>query len=71
MESLENKIDKYEARFRELNIKISTQNKTIKDISLQLVNKTSKNDSEDLLDRIINLENQAKRAKRDSLQLES
>ena len=34
MESLENKIDKYEARFRELNIKISTQNDTIKDAFL-------------------------------------
>ena len=71
MENLENKIDKYEARFRELNIKISTQNETIKDISLQLVNKASKNNFKDLLNRIIDLENQAERAKRDSLQRES
>ena len=49
MESLEYKIDKFEARFRELNIKISTQNQTIKEISLQLVNKASKVDFEDLL----------------------
>ena len=38
---------------------------------MQLVNKASKNDFEDLLDCIIDLENQAERAKRDSLQRES
>ena len=71
MKNWENKIDKYEARFQELNINIPTQNETIKDISWQLVDKPSKNDFEGLLDSIIDLENQAERATRDSLQRES
>ena len=71
MESLENKIHKYEARLRELNIKISTQNKTIKDISLKLIDKASKNVFEDVLDFIIDLKNQAEGAKRVYLQRES
>ena len=70
MESLENKTHKYEARLQELNIKISTQNDAIKDISLKLVNKTSKNDFEDVLDFIIDLKNQAEGAKIDYLQRE-
>ena len=40
-------------------------------ISCQLVKNASKIDFEELLDRIIDLENQAERAKRDSLQRES
>ena len=71
MESLENKINKYEPRFRELNTMISTQNKSIKDISLQLINKALKDDFENLLDHTIDLENQADKAKKDSLQHES
>ena len=71
MESLKNKIHKYEARLRELNIKISTQSKTIKNISLKLVDKASKNDFEDVLDFIIDLKNQAEGAKRDYLSRES
>ena len=58
-------IPEYEARFRELNIKISTQNETIKDISLKLINKASKNDFENQLDFIMDLKNQAEEAKTD------